>query len=302
MKKRLLVVFLLLAVFLVDYCLVDNYRILVTKETVHIKNLPMEWEGFTILQITDLHSRSFGGKQQDLLRKINQCHYDMIAITGDMVNQEVGPEAFYKLLDGIENRKHVLFVPGNADPAVAVYTPSADMSEKTSFTKQFEKTTFAKELENRECTILDSSQASYALRKRKHTLWVENFREQPQMTSDPTDLRIGLSHYPITQEDAEGWKAQWESARQDVPDLILAGHYHGGQLRVPFFGALYVPASSMKNRGYFPPQQQVKGLMEFQGIRQYISTGLGANGWIPLLKFRLFNPPEINLITLTGKP
>ena len=81
--------------------------------------------------------------------------------------------------------------------------------------------------------------------------------------------------------------------------LFRSGHYHGGQLRLPFFGALYIPSptSGIAN-GYFPKQNEVKGLNQIIDMQQYISAGLGSSASISFLDFRLFNTPEINLITL----
>lgn len=109
-------------------------------------------------------------------------------------------------------------------------------------------------------------------------------------------VKIRVNHYPIqanmTQED-------WSALGYIDYALSLAGHYHGGQLRLPFIGALYIPSptSGIRN-GYFPAQEEVKGLHQIQDMQQYISAGLGSSASIPFLDFRLFNTPEINVITL----
>ena len=87
--------------------------------------------------------------------------------------------------------------------------------------------------------------------------------------------------------------------------LKYALFYHGGRhlqkiLNIaPLIGALYIPSptSGIKN-GYFPKQNEVKGLNQIVDMQQYISAGLGASASISFLNFRLFNTPEINLITL----
>lgn len=84
--------------------------------------------------------------------------------------------------------------------------------------------------------------------------------------------------------------------------MVVAGHYHGGQMRVLLYGAIYVPGSTLPRNGMFPPQSLVSGLQAFGTYQQYFSRGLGSSGSIRWLAFRLFNPPEINLITLVSKP
>ena len=94
-------------------------------------------------------------------------------------------------------------------------------------------------------------------------------------------------------------KEQWDSTGYLDYALSICGHYHGGQVRVPFYGALYIPSpTSGIHNGYFPNQKEVKGLNQIAGMQQYISAGLGASNSIAFLDFRIFDTPEINLITL----
>jgi predicted MPP superfamily phosphohydrolase len=107
-----------------------------------------------------------------------------------------------------------------------------------------------------------------------------------------SDVMIGMVHIPLSQDALD--------SMTDYPpyDLVIAGHFHGGQIRLPLVGALYVPDNQSKLGGFFPDNRYISGLYAGKAAHQYISRGLGATSIIPLLKFRLFNPPEINLITL----
>lgn len=83
-KIALLIVIIAVVLLTVIYNLIDNNRVIVVNQKVNIQNLPKEFEGFTILQISDLHGKQFGKHQQRLLKKINETNYDMLVITGDM--------------------------------------------------------------------------------------------------------------------------------------------------------------------------------------------------------------------------
>ena len=84
-QKNVFSIILFLAlVFIITYTYIDNNRINIVQEEVVINNLPSEFEGFKILQISDLHGKSFGKLQKHLSEKINSIDYDIIAITGDM--------------------------------------------------------------------------------------------------------------------------------------------------------------------------------------------------------------------------
>ena len=111
-------------------------------------------------------------------------------------------------------------------------------------------------------------------------------------------VKIGVGHYPVNHEALEYMNFN----KQDLYhyDLIIVGHYHGGQIRMPFYGALFIP-DNIENKSYFPKQKYVSGLNVVGSVNQYISKGLGATGRIILLKFRLFNTPNIDVLTLKIK-
>ena len=70
--------------------------------------------------------------------------------------------------------------------------------------------------------------------------------------------------------------------------------------RLPFIGAFYVPDSTMPRGGWFPDQSDVSGLSTVGEAQVYITRGLSTNGSVPFMPFRLFNSPEISVLTLTS--
>ena len=324
----LVIFFEVLLILTVDYTIFDNNQINVVRQVVQIKGLPPEFDGFTILQITDLHGKRFGVSQQYLIGIINSLDYDAIAFTGDMLsyrNNDLQP--FLEVLHGIKKRPPMFFISGNAGPFDLSYDIkgvkriySIDMA-----TGQFLDPSIV--LQRAGCTLLDQpksieragarlwfaadfspSQSIFITRQSEQALLTE---KDPQQVRDlkvrieyqktlqkiyasfrPSDTLIGIFHYPLTY--------QMLANPQDLPpyDLIIAGHYHGGQIRLPYLGAVYIPDDSLPWHGLFPPQSLVSGLVQGNGIQQYISRGLGASSRIPFMQFRLFDTPEINLITL----
>ena len=83
-------------------------------------------------------------------------------------------------------------------------------------------------------------------------------------------------------------------------ELILAGHYCGGVWRLPLLGAFYVPDNMLARNGWFPAQSDVRGLSAVGETQVYITGGLSTNSATPFMAFRLFNQPEISLLTLTA--
>ncbi|WP_193636201.1 metallophosphoesterase [Brachybacterium subflavum] len=96
---------------------------------------------------------------------------------------------------------------------------------------------------------------------------------------DVPHLRIGVAHAP--------YQRVLDAFVDDGAQLIFAGHTHGGQLRVPGFGALVTNCDL--------PRAQARGLSTWRGVPLNVSGGLGAN---PYSNFRFANPPEATLLTL----
>ncbi|MDT8861079.1 metallophosphoesterase [Alkalihalobacillus sp. MEB130] len=317
---------LLLFVVLIVYTIWDNHRIIVVEQEIEIEQLPESLDGFTILQVTDLHERSFGENQKRLLEKVNSVDYDAIVFTGDMLdsNQSTNYDPFYQLIEGLHNRDNALYVAGNADPTNYRLHPS----------HPYEKSEFIKGMEQRgvnllesvytlegqggkvhffdfELAILDSQREleeialkgepknevyrAY-LNHRKQLLTEISVLDQPKRE----DVLLALNHYPVVDARIDFLHEHPHYNMKNL-DLLLAGHYHGGQIRVPFLGALFVPEPWYQRGGILPPRDRVKGLWEYRGIKQYVSTGLGSSDAIPLLRFRFLNRPEINVLTLKKK-
>ena len=116
------------------------------------------------------------------------------------------------------------------------------------------------------------------------------------------DIHIALAHEPPVREFI--YTSEDHDPENDrflrTPELILAGHYCNGVWRLPFVGALYVPDKTMARGGWFPAQSDICGLSSVDDTQVYITGGLSNNGAVKLMPFRLFNGPEISLITLTS--
>jgi predicted MPP superfamily phosphohydrolase len=322
-KKSFLWIVLGILISLIVYTVYDNNRFRIVEQEITINQLPESFDGFKILQISDLHGKYFGRNQVHLVTAINALEYNMIALTGDMNkstthdNSIESSQAILDLLDGIENKDNMFWVDGNVGPYAIENFSGANTGELTeigtllqskgckmvilpqSITRGADRiwiTPYLSEM------LFDSS---YRMIEESWVGGAENFAKIQSFYSevyesfgaikDNDEVKIMLDHYPMqinmsTVELAPLGNLDF--------DLILAGHYHGGQLRLPFLGAIYIPSPTAGLNGFFPPQNAAKGLSTYGDTPQYVSAGLGSSGHVALMNFRLFNTPEINIITL----
>lgn len=321
MKKRvgrILIGTIIILIIFAGYIFWDNNRITIAREDIVIDHLPQQLKDFTILQITDLHEKEFGKNQKKLVKRINEIDYDVIVFTGDMLEtpESTNYQSFYVLLDGIKDKEHAFFVLGNDDP------PSYDV------TPTLEKSDFIKGMEERGVTFLETTDTitrngadiqfvnfeMAIVNGVDHVGQVNGIVQPPYMKDEKylhkqkellkavdipldSDVVVALNHNPVVDVRIDYIEKDPNTVWRDF-DLIIAGHYHGGQIRLPFIGAPFVPEAWYEPNSLFPPQDRVKGLWEYRHTKQYVSTGLGSSGAIPILKFRFFTPPEINVLTL----
>ena len=118
-----------------------------------------------------------------------------------------------------------------------------------------------------------------------------------EFTAD--DIQIVLTHTPLTEDyvnSVMSWTEKDMVYSIRYANLVLAGHYNGGQWRLPGKGAIYVP-----EMGWFPEDSRIMGLSWLGNIPQYISPGLGSDPHYENMPGRVYNPPVITKIILTRK-
>ena len=141
------------------------------------------------------------------------------------------------------------------------------------------------------------------------TLPITSYRAQlaqklyeAQRTMSVSDVHISLAHERPSDEFIYTSLEHDPSSDRylTAPELILAGHYCGGVWRLPFVGALYVPDKTLPRGGWLPGDEIVKGLSSVGDTQIYVTTGLNISGSVPLMPFRMFNSPQLSVITLTA--
>ena len=256
--------------------------IVTTRLTVRDKKIPRAFSGFRILQITDLHDAQFGPEQRDLLAEVKKARPDMIALTGDFVGSaESDLDRMLRFLGKLPEIAPAYYVTGNHEIRLKP--------------EDFDR--FVAGIADAGITVLRN--ALTEVRRGDAGLQVlgiddPGFVNGEDWHNDPQAVRAALDAIPYD----PGRFTLLLSHRPEVIrvyaekgiDLVLSGHTHGGQIRLPLIGAFYVPM-----QGWFPKYD--RGLFTEGKTRVFICTGLGAS----VVRFRFNVPPELALITLESE-
>lgn len=326
------VVLAVLIVFISNFTL--NNQVQLNRVNIAVQNLPSDLEQWSILHISDLHGKTIGAGQSAIRKALSGLNYSSVVFTGDMVGPDGNVEPLLDVVAMLAADKPKFLIPGDEDPSVymtsahdslSVYAPWAQalidagvtiLDEPISvqrgkstiwFVPEYlysldlagMTATYAKQLE--QLNTYPSLTPDQAAQKRMCEFHLERLARVDTALDTMTekDTQVVLSHTPLTR-DYVYTMLQW-SDKAEVFSLrraavVLAGHYTGGQWRLPGGGALYVP-----EYGWFPKDELITGLDYVSGIPQYISPGLAASGYYPWQPFRLFNQPEIAYITLSSR-
>ncbi len=270
-----LILFLAIFVIIVGaYNIWNNNRVQLTNIEISSKNIPEEFKGTRIVQISDFHNSKFGKDQSKILDKLKEAKPDFILITGDLIdrrNTKIDVAVSF-VKDAIKIAP-IYFVTGNHEVRSGDY----DILKA----KLIELGVIV--LDN-DSVILKSGQSTLKLSGIIDPGKIEGSGKVKKVNAslasiegESADFSILLAHRP----DLIKVYAKYDY------DLIFSGHAHGGQFRFPFIGGLLAP-----DQGFFPKYDS--GLIRLGKTIMIVSRGLG-NSVFP---FRLFNGPELIFVEL----
>jgi uncharacterized protein len=244
----------------------------ITEIDIHMRRLSAAHDGLRIVHLTDIH-HSLYTPLEDVERAVKMANHlkpDLIALTGDYVTFSptyIWPVA--QVLGRLQARLGVFAVLGNHDFQV-------DADE------------VARALEAHQIHMLRNSH--FALHSGHSRLWLVGVDD---LWWDADDLEAGMRHIPARDpkillcHNPVGVRM----AAEHHIDLVLSGHTHGGQVRLPVVGALYTRSKLGK--------RFIAGWNRLDGTQIYVSRGIGK----VLLPVRVGCPPEIACLNLrSGTP
>jgi predicted MPP superfamily phosphohydrolase len=250
-----------------------NESISVSEYTYMVSGEDSSLDGIKLVQLSDLHDKTFGENHRRLIRVVEDINPDFILITGDLIDRNTDDfTSVMDLLDQLTEFAPVYLVTGNHE---------AWNDERDTFFSQLEETDVVLldneivtiEWEDTTLTFLGASDPAFCTDLEESTCldtWLSNAMD---LVDGHTIL---LSHRPEL----------WDTYLTYGVDLVLSGHAHGGQVRVPFLGGVIAP-----DQGFWPRFSE--GQIEHDGTIMIVSRGLG-NSILPL---RVNNRPEVVVVT-----
>ncbi len=278
MKKRfILISILIIAITLTIWIVWGNITLGVTHYTVTSHRLPASFNHYKIAVVSDLHNAEFGKNNSRLLELIKKEKAHIIAITGDLVDsRKTDIEIAGNLVKNLVKIAPCYYVTGNHEARIG------------------------KQYQDLERILLDENVIVL------HDSWIKLTRgndliqiaglDDPNFTSRDSsthekilqtklsDMALADTYCVLLSHRPETFKAY---VTENI-DLVLSGHAHGGQIRLPFIGGLLAP-----NQGFFPRYDG--GLYSENNTTMVVSRGIG-NSIFPV---RFNNRPEIVIVELT---
>ena len=278
-KKKTICILSGILLILIVWTAWGNAALELNTYTISSRGLPDAFDGYRIAQVSDLHNAEFGGGNQRLLDMLREAEPDMIAITGDLIDsRKTNIAVALAFAEEAVRIAPCYYVSGNHEARVPEYRELKAGLEAAGVTV-LDDARVEIEISGKSITIIGVNDPSFLADYLTSDAAVMD-RKLSELSSEDAGFAILLSHRPELFDTY---------AAHDM-DLVLTGHAHGGQFRLPLIGGLIAP-----NQGLFPKYDD--GLYSEGNTNMIVSRGLG-NSIIP---FRFNNRPEVVLIELKSQ-
>ncbi|MGL6106113.1 metallophosphoesterase [Romboutsia sp.] len=253
----------------------QNNDITVTNIDFENTKIPNNFNGYKILQVSDLHNKKFGKNQKKLVQLTKEINPDIIVITGDIVDsRRTNVDVALQYINQAVKIAPTYYVQGNHESRIEEYTKLEEGLLKAGV-KILDNKNEEINIDNQKINLIGMEDLTLVKSDTKRKTFEEILKTLK--SESVSDLNILLSHRP---------ELLYIYARQGI-DLVFAGHAHGGQIRLPFTDGLFAPG-----QGILP--KSTSGVHKDKNTEMVVSRGLGNS----LFPFRVFNRPELVVTTL----
>ena len=253
-----------------------NSALMVNEIKITNDKIPQSFEGFRIAQVSDLHNAELGKDNNKLIEKLNECEPDIIVLTGDLIDSNhTNLEVALSFARQAVKIAPCYFVTGNHEAWVGSQYEELKTSLENAGVTVLQDEAIELNYGDECIQLIGLNDPDFSERD---SFLSESILETKLSQVNISDgFTILLSHRP----------EHFNVYQNKNIDLVLSGHAHGGQFRLPFLGGVIAP-----NQGLFPKYDA--GIYTENGTTMIVSRGIG-NSIIP---FRVNNRPEIVLVEL----
>ena len=264
MRKKL-IIFVLILVFITAFLLIGNFTVKTTTYTITSSKID---EGIIIAQISDFHDTPL---KKQIIQKLKKESPDIIVITGDFIDyQRCDINGSINFIKAIKDIAPIYYATGNHEAGQITKFKEMEKELNNLGVNILHDESETLNINNNNISIIGLDDPDYhkVNKSKKTTISSIEF--------DTDNFCLLLSHRPELFKDYQGFGI----------DLVLTGHAHGGQIRIPFFGGIYAP-----HQGLFP--EYTSGIFGGE-TKMIVSRGIG-NSRFPI---RINNTPELVIINL----
>lgn len=275
MKKFLLssLLFLFFVLAFVFYGYTENRSLEVDHLTISVSELPETLNGLIIVHLSDIHFPNNRIEPERLIAETKKAQPDFIFLTGDLIHRtaDIEKTPLTELVSALTDIAPTYSVSGNHEVS------SDQLEEWNTIMIQNGVVLLEDEVDH---TIIAGEDIAIAGLEDWHM--TTDF----ETSSSDSALTLLLAHRP------EHFESYATANPQLQPDLTFSGHAHGGQIRLPFIGALFAPG-----QGFFPEYTSgIYANKQTPHQQLVVSRGIG-NSLFPL---RINNKPHFVIVTLTN--
>ena len=267
-KKRIILYLLFFLILILIYSFyIEPYNLIIKEYKIENNTLPDSFDGLKIIHFSDVHyGRTVDNKYlEKIVNLINKQKPDLVFFTGDFIDKDIVLKE-----DDITKVNSIL---NNIESSIGNYaiTGNHDIKHLDEYKKILDGNFTL--IDNEEKLIYYKDATPISLVGIKDTL--ESTPDYNILNKEHNYFRIVLVHEP----DA------YDNIKNNNINLMLSGHSHNGQVRIPFIGAIYTPVGSKK---YY------ENYYKLNNTELYISNGIGTSG----INIRFMSQPSINLYRL----
>ena len=277
-KKKILMITVMAALAaLIIWTVWGNTALELNTYTVNSEELPSVFDGYRIAHVSDLHNAEMGDGNEKLLAMLREAEPDIIAITGDMIDSR-NTNVAVALAFAVEAMliAPCYYVTGNHEARVSEYDELKTGLESVGvFVLDDERMELA--LSGESITLLGVDDPSFSTDYLFGDAATVVSSKLAELAAEEDGFTVLLSHRPEL----------FDTYVDSGMNLVLSGHAHGGQFRLPFVGGLVAP-----NQGLFPKYDS--GLYTDGDTNMIVSRGIGNS----IFPFRFNNRPEVILVEL----